>query len=201
MSEFSESYHLRAVQPQRGEDLLRAAGAHGFVYPQANGWVTVLAEGEPFQFDPRLLPANQGGLLYYWCAEDQGWGFVACWNDRVVSRYERTWDDEIWSDDSELDLPALRAWLERVGVEADLERSLPEILYPDEADGFSASPAHSFAKLLGLKNFEWLSYDYIANEFDEDDMSFKGVVQVRWDDTVNVARQSVRDERDSPDPG
>ncbi len=85
MSEFSESYHLRAVQPQRGEDLLRSAGANGFVYPQANGWVTVLAEGEPFQFDPRLLPANQGGLFYYWCAEDQGWGFVACWNDGAFS--------------------------------------------------------------------------------------------------------------------
>jgi hypothetical protein len=196
VSEFNESYHVRSVQ-QRGVDLLRAAGANGFVYPPASGWVTVLADGEPLRFDARLLPANQSGLLYYWCADAQGWGFVACWDGRIVSRYERTWDGDIRLGDAELHLPALSEWLRRAGVKADLERSLPEILYPAEASEFSLSPAHRFAEIAGLKNYRWLSYDCVANQFDEDNSSFRGVVAVRRDGSV-IARSEATAASDIP---
>jgi hypothetical protein len=190
MSEYSESYHLRSEDQTDGVRLLNRAGVNGLVYPPANGWVTILADGEPFSFNNELLQTNQAGLLYYWCAEDHGWGFAIFEGDRLVSQYLCEWEKGIRIDDTQLNMPAICDWLRSVGIEGDLEAHLTGMLYPDkEAERRAGLPAHRFAGWLQLGQYEWHSYEYMAPEFDEDRPEFQGVVAVFHDNSVGRTNQ------------
>ena len=170
MSEFSESYHLLTEDQHAGVALLERAGRAGWVFPPANGWCTVVVDGE-FTGMPAgaVIAANEGVLLQYVNAEDHGWGFTV-WNETAeISAYGIGWTEEIQADTSQLDLAKLREYLPVVrpgawpAIEAGLEP--PE----DHATLFIGveNPGHRFARQLGLANFEWVSGHYLATGGEE----------------------------------
>src|SRR5207247_1441918 len=95
MSEFSESYHLRASSRDDAVALVRSAGLAGFVFPSLDGWVTLVAEGEPFRPNKQLLAANPGTLVHWVFAEDHGWEFAIHRGSRSLCAYSCSWDDEV----------------------------------------------------------------------------------------------------------
>src|SRR5262245_8749918 len=109
MSEFSESFHLRAEDQAEGVALLERSGLAGWAYAPTNGWVTVVVDrdfsGEP---EPALVEANQGVLLLYVNAEDHGWGLTLWEGPDLRSAYEAEWTEEMSADTRRLDLGALK---------------------------------------------------------------------------------------------
>jgi hypothetical protein len=78
VSEFSDSFHLRANDPAGVVALLRAAGVAGSVFPAENGWVSFVFErGSRIgtnDLAERVFAANKGLLVDYAYAADHG-----CW--------------------------------------------------------------------------------------------------------------------------
>lgn len=184
MSEFSDSYHLRAGEQQAGVDLLRAAGLAGYVFPPENGWVTVLAEGEAFEPNQRLIGASAGVLLHYVHAEDHGWGFELYRDGRRVARYEAEWESDITVDTGELDMQVLGDALGD-GIRALGPADHHGIFTPsfdefmEQVMGDGDPPAERFAEAAGLTNFSWLSWSYVDDDYDDDpDIAAQGVVRV-----------------------
>jgi hypothetical protein len=172
MSEFSESFHLRADDTAAGVALLERAGLPGWVLPAEGGWVTVVVErdftGEP---EPALVAANDGVLLLYVNAEDHGWSLTAWDGTTEVSHYEAEWTDDIAADTSRLDVDALGARLGGVeGADVDALRTI----LADDLSGLDVqevvrwvqigNPGHRAAAAIGLTNVSWLSGDYLRND-------------------------------------
>jgi hypothetical protein len=184
MSEFSDSYHLRAGEQQAGVDLLHAAGLGGYVFPPQNGWVTVVAEGEPLEPNQRLIRASTGVLLYYMHAEDHGWMFELYRDGRRVARYEAEWDNDIRVEVDELD----RQVLENVlgdGIRALDEAAYHGIFMPDFGEFMeqqlddAGPPPERFAETAGLPNVSWVSWSYVDYDYNDDpDLAAQGVVRV-----------------------
>jgi hypothetical protein len=175
VSEFSESYHLRTDRQESGVALLEKAGCRGFVFPAVNGWVTVLPESEPFVVCEPMIEANEGLLVYYWYAEDHGWGFSVYQGDNQVCDYAQMWSAEDEDDSrSLLDMGFLVSLAESAGRPDDRPAERLRQLLDGELD--VENPAYEFARLLGLPNYEWTSYMYMADDYDDD--SFPGVVRV-----------------------
>lgn len=184
MSEFSESYHLRASELQEGVDLLRRAGLGGYVFPPENGWVTILPEGEIFEPNQRLVRASTGVLLHYMHAADHGWGFALYRDGQRIAGYEAEWDNDFRVTVDEMD----RAMLG--GVLGDGFRGLGDAeyqsLFRPSFDEFMEGVisgedalADRFAEAAGLTNYSWLSYDYVDGDYDDDpELADQGVVRV-----------------------
>ena len=200
MSEFSESYHLEAGDQQEGVGLLRRANLEGFVFPEQNGWVTIIPRSEFGRLPKGLADANRGWLLHYLLDEDGGWMYAILSGPRVTCRYETRWLD--WSDKEnriaidagQLDLEVVRSLAERHGEAVELQARLEQILSPrimtrtDEATGASweaftdwpaekldDNVAYAFARVLGLPRYEWLGWGYL----DESEWGRQGAVHVR----------------------
>jgi hypothetical protein len=185
MSNWSESYHLRSDDQADGVNLLQRAGLSGYVYPPANDWVTLFAEGAPFNLNRELVKANEGALLYLCFAEDGGWGFALASGPRVVSAYACRWENGVSVSAGKLRLGALCGEFAALGLPGDLRASLePLLLSVTEENLFSFSaedPApqrHEFAALLGVTNYEYLTYDSLVEEADEEELAGEGVVSV-----------------------
>ncbi|HEX6369263.1 MAG TPA: hypothetical protein VF006_10040 [Longimicrobium sp.] len=184
MSEFSESYHLRAGELQDGVDLLRAAGLAGYVFPSENGWVTILPEGEAFEPNPRLVRASAGVLLHYMHAADHGWGFALYRDGHPIARYEAEWGNDFRVVVDEMD----RAVLEDVLGDAfrGLGPAEYEGLFSPGFDEFlegvmngEDALAERFAEAAGLTNYSWLSWGYADDDYDDDpELAAQGVVRV-----------------------
>ena len=177
MSEFSESYHLRSDDQNDGVALLERAGLKGFVFPASNGWVTVLAEGDIFTPNDRLISANTGTLLYFANAEDHGWLFSIYASSECVCHYECAWEDTIEADHSGLDLKAVT---ELLRPSVSLEET-HQILHPSPTDFdrlFLQPPATSFAQSIGLEHYEWLSYAYMETDFESGELRSPDVITV-----------------------
>ena len=61
MSEFSESYHILGNDRNEAIQLLKRSGLRGFVFPELNGWVSLVASGPKFRPNKRLIKYN---ILY-----------------------------------------------------------------------------------------------------------------------------------------
>ncbi len=205
MSEFSESYHLRAQDLDEGVALLERAGIAGWVFPPVGGWCTVVPErdfgGVP---DEAVIAANAGLLLFYVNAEDHGWGFWLFDGPHLVSSYSIGWTDEVEADDSALDLGLLR---DRLGAAVgprwdEVERALSTPSAPDEIFG-DGNPGHRFAAAVGLSNYEWISGHYL----DTDEADHPGLVRVEGGRPpaldiaalVNMTLEANLDLRGAPD--
>ena len=165
MSEFSESYHLRSERAEDAIELLRRIKHQGFVYQPVNGWVTFLAEGGVFEPDERIVATATHPLLHYVSAEDHGWGFTLFDRTKIVTAYHCDWDDDIRADDSNYSRAALQKYVPsaKPAVLDDFERWL----HPEDFEQlFAAEPSKVFAVALGLEHYDWLSFDYIANDPD-----------------------------------
>jgi hypothetical protein len=184
MSEFSDSYHLRASALQDGVDLLRAAGLDGYVFPPANGWVTILPEGESFAPNPGLVRASAGVLLRYMHAPDTGWGFELYRDGQRIARYEAEWDHDVRVTVDEMDRPLLESvlgdgfrGLARAEYEAIFRPAFDDLM--EQAISEDDTFAERFAKAAGLTNYSWLSYDYVDSDYDDDpELAAQGVVRV-----------------------
>jgi hypothetical protein len=174
MSEFSESYHLRSERVEDAVELLRRAERKGYVFPAGNGWVTFVADEGVFEPGEHIVAAAKHPLLHYVCAEDHGWSFALFDHNESVSRYRCDWDDEIRFDDSQYSREALQRIVPSVQF-ADFEE---QFRVDDLDELFEAEPAKLFAHALGLEHYEWLAYDYVANDFGEPTADLPGVIKV-----------------------
>jgi hypothetical protein len=179
MSEFSESYHLQTSNIQDGIDLLKRASLKGFVYPASNNWVTLLPEGSSFQPNNKLIQANQGLLLHYINAEDHGWAFNIYEGIIQTSHYECTWEEDITIDQQDLNPEKVQSI---ISSNQQLQQpittiELIDLLTPEDLEQlFETTPAEQFAQLVGLENYEWVSYDYVQSEHDPEKFNDNGIV-------------------------
>ena len=154
MSEFSESFHLKTDSQQSGENLLRRACLTGAVFSPVRGWVTVVPESELEEAVDQMVTSNQGILLHYLYAEDNGWLFELYKNNSIICQYECAWESELAINDSDLNQAAFVSLL----IEKSREKVLEDILYPPDLNAVIMDPpAYRFANLLGLEHYEWLS--------------------------------------------
>lgn len=169
MSEFSESYHLQTTNQEEAIDLLRRSKRKGYVYPASNGWVTFVVEGSEFTPQDRIVEANNGTLVHYVYAEDHQWEFTLFQGREPICSYSCGWnDDDLLVDDEHLNLEALSLL---TGQPAE---QWEPIFYPTDIEQVLELPsAGQFAEKLGLKHYEWLSFDYV-----ESDGPAEGVVVV-----------------------
>jgi len=164
MSEFSESYHLRATSRKDAVALLQTAALAGFVFPSLDGWVTLVAEGEAFRPNEDLIAANSGTLVHWVFGEDHGWEFAVYRGRRKLSQYSCSWEEEI----------VVEGKLSHTQLEKDLGIPVPllageagaRVLYPRSIEEARTErpAAYAFAQALGLTNYRWLSYDYLASD-------------------------------------
>ena len=163
MSEFSESYHLRATSRKDAVALLQSAGLAGFVHPSLDGWVTLVAEGEPFRPNEDLIAPNVGTLVHWVFGEDHGWEFSVYRGPRALCTYSCSWEEEV----------VVEGKVSHAELEEHIGMPLPllageaglKILFPKSIEEvFAVRPAYAFAKALGLTNYRWLSYDYLASD-------------------------------------
>ena len=163
MSEFSESYHLRGTSRREAIALLERASLSGYVFPALDGWVTLVAEGESFKLNERLVAANEGLLVRWVFAEDHGWAFDVFKSKKRILKYECSWEEDIEVEGKVshaelqtalgMELPALAG---EAGAAALYPESIEELL--------DLKPAYAFAKAIGLSNYRWLAFDYLARD-------------------------------------
>ena len=163
MSEFSESYHLRGSSRRDAVELLNRSGLPGYVFPALDGWVSLVARGEPFKPNQELIKANEGLLLRWLYAEDHGWAFDVFKGKTRVLQYECSWEEDI----------EVNGKVSHKELQAALGADLPglagavgaKILYPASIDEFiQVKPAYAFAAAVGLANYRWLAYDYMHQD-------------------------------------
>lgn len=177
MSEFSESYHLRSDRAEDAIELLRRAKLKGYVYEPSNGWVTFLAEEGVFEPDERIVAAASHPLLHYVSAEDHGWSFTLFDGENIVCGYRCEWDEVITVEDWRYS----RAALVQVAPSAQpaLLDEFERHLQPENVDEvFESEPSKLFAQAVGLEHYEWLSYDYMSNDYPDDPEDYPGVTEV-----------------------
>jgi hypothetical protein len=175
MSEFSDCYHIRAHDTAEGVALLRRAGLTGFVFPAAGGWVTLVADGEPFAPNRPLIAATPGVLLHYMSGEDHGWGFELYRDGRLVSRYDCDWLRGFKVVVEELDLPVMNELLGE-GFRALGDEDRRRIFHPGERHR-EIFPAETFAEAVGLTWFSDLTHDSVHDNF-EDGWADEGAIEV-----------------------
>jgi hypothetical protein len=177
MSEFSESYHLKADTTHAGVSLLQRAGLSGFVFSASNGWVTVLPEGEPFSPNAALISANDSILLYYMNAEDHGWAFAVYVNAAPQASYSCAWDESIQVQQP-LDIARFETVVGPVLSPLGAEK-LRTVFEPRNFEElFETAPAYAFAEAVGLKNFEWISFEYLMTDKERGESNFESVIFV-----------------------
>ncbi len=154
MSEFSESFHLRAEKAEQGIEILKAAGFKGVVFQPENGWVTIVPQTTPLGAVRGMTSHNPGTLLHYVFGEDHGWTFSVYEYSKSVIHYECTWDSRLTIDDSQVDVQMLEVFVNPARLS-----ELDDVLHPSPEDVRSVH--HRFADLVGLKHYEWLSGGYL----------------------------------------
>lgn len=181
MSEFSDSYHLRSQISLEGVNLLNKADLRGFVFPESNGWVTLVAEGSDLMPNEKLIEANCGSLIQIVSAEDHGWYFSVYENDKRVCHYECSWSEGIEIIDEELNYDVLMKLIrDNNSLEKTNKQELENMLHPQSFKDIFNVPSAStqIASLLGLKYFSWVSFHYVVNDFYGNKEAFPEVISV-----------------------
>lgn len=163
MSEFSESYHLKSSKQEDGVSLLKRASLSGYVLPQHSGWVSLVLKESQFEPIDELISSNHGQLIHYIYAEDHGWEISIYLNSKQVLNYRCDWEDEISIDDKSLRMDLIK----ELSTQEVSDEQLGEIFYPKGFDDiFDNPPAYRIAEILGLKHYEWFSYNYVNSDLE-----------------------------------
>jgi hypothetical protein len=162
LSEFSDSFHVRAPNRRAVSQRMVSGKVRGVVFPPKNGWCTVV----PFEGDDRKVEELARffalPVLRYIYAEDHGWGFAMAHNGAINVKYEASWDEDVMIDDKNLDINILRPYvLSNVDVRK-LETRLRNAAAPEIG---KAPLAYEFACAIGLPKFQWLSPTYVTLDF------------------------------------
>ncbi len=179
MSEFSESYHLKSNNQTDAVSLLKKASLSGHVLPQHNGWVSFVVKESQFEPIDKLISSNQGQLIHYIYAEDHGWEISIYFDSKRVFNYRCDWEDEISVDDNGLSMDLIK----ELSMQEVSDEQLGEIFYPNDFDGiFDNPPAYKIAEILGLKHYEWVSYDYVNSDLETGEtgmeLTLKDIIRV-----------------------
>lgn len=161
MSEFSQSYHLRANSKDDAVLLLNRAGKHGYVFESKEGWVTFVTSDADFSADEVIVANNQGILLHYVYAEDHGWELLIFNKQEMVSGYSCSWGEEFEIQMEQFDLGVVEGLVLEQGKPAGDLESLFQVADVEELFSLDPHPAYQVADLLGLSHYAWASYDYI----------------------------------------
>lgn len=165
MSEFSESYHLRATCTDDAVALLRRAGLTGFVFPPRKGWVTFFAPDGQFQPDERITAANHGTLLHFEACEDHGWSFSIFEAAKPICRYKCDWTRKVRIEDGAYVAAALAPLIAQHGTTS--LSAVEAVLRPSNFEqALQLGPAETFASAVGLGQEAWLSFDYVDEDYD-----------------------------------
>ena len=157
MSEFSESFHLKTDNVQKGIELLRRTEFQGVVFKPTGKWVTIIPKASLHEAVDAFVEANHGTLLHYMYAEDHGWMLTFYQEKRKMFYYECFWESGFHINSKDADMDVLKQLLDNSSDFLQLK----EILYP--MPRHYADNHHEFAQLIGLKYYEWLSGEYIEN--------------------------------------
>ena len=183
MSEFSESYHLFTKDQNEGVRLLRRAWLRGFVFPETNHWVTLVASGSMFKPNKRLIYSNKGMLIHLINAEDHGWSISVYDGRKRTFHYACTWEEDIEIDQEEYNRERMVQLINnnphRTQTVTPLD--ITKVFYAaDVEELFERDPVAQITKLLGLVHFEWTSYEYMTREYQEnaDGMLKRGIKRV-----------------------
>jgi hypothetical protein len=167
VSEFSNSLHVVSDDQDAGIGLLTRASVAGWVFPPANGWVTVVIDNDDLlPAPPGIIAANDGLLLDYINAEDHGWMFRLFRGRSQLNAYQCSWDGDLEADVSALDIDqfaeVLSAALQRP-LDRELLRSLFRVASIEDVFGdfTGGNPGHKLARAVGLEHYEWLSGYYM----------------------------------------
>jgi len=168
MSEFSDSYHLRRHDPREGVNLLKRTGLKGFVFPASNGWISLVVDGSELMPNDELIKVNYGTLVHFVNAEDHGWYFSIYNDSKQVCHYECMWSYDIEIDDSKLNYDVLMELIQSNNTERNIEKQdLEQILHPQSFEEIFEEPSSPsrIADLLGLENYQWVSFQYVAQDY------------------------------------
>lgn len=183
MSEFSDSYHIRATDFERVSQQLKSAGFPGLVFPPANGWIVYvpfaegasykrIAAGSPGGFGAVLSGTTASDVLRYIYAEDHLWAFALYRDGAHLGGYACAWDPE-FSIQHEIDIALLQPYCSHGIRPDDWRRILEPASY---ADVLEDKVPQRFADRLGLSNFDWISPHYA--QIDPQSFKDNGAIQV-----------------------
>jgi len=158
-------------------ELLQRAKLRGYVYQPVNGWVTFLAQDGVFEPDQRIVDATTKPLLHYVSAEDHGWSFVLFNEGNIVCRYRCDWDDDIRFEDAEYSRAAIQQIIPSANL-ALLDELEPHLQPEDFDELFDSEPSKLLARALGLEHYDWLSYEYMENDFTDSPEDYPEVTEV-----------------------
>lgn len=180
MSEYSESYHLKSINTQDGADLLKRAGLEGFVFPASNGWVTLVVQDSEVMPNEKLIEANSGMLFRFFNAVDEFWYFIIYREKRQICVYQCSWIDGIQFDDIELNMEVLIKLINDNNKDINI-KEIKRILHPESFDEALKDPtaAQKLARMIGLTNYKWISYAYVAQSFFEGTGIFPDLIYVK----------------------
>ena len=159
MSEFSESFHIRADDPRQTNKRLAEARHAGLLFGPRGGWLTFVpyenaktyrdVSASETAFAGQLARWLKTPVLRYFYAEDFGWGFSVTRSDGSCGRFACWWDPAPATEQDNLDIAAL----------ADiLPATITPLLQPVSAiEAYRSRPAYQFAELLALPAYRWLS--------------------------------------------
>lgn len=166
MSEFSESYHLKSNNQNDAVLLLKRALLSGYVLPQHSGWVSLVLKESQFEPIDNLISSSQGQLIHYIYAEDHRWEISIYLDSKQVLNYRCDWEDEMSIDDKGLRMDLVK----ELSTQEVSDEQLDEIFYPKDLDDiFDNPPAYRIAEILGLKHYEWVSYDNVNSDLESGD--------------------------------
>ncbi|SFF17492.1 hypothetical protein SAMN04487969_116113 [Paenibacillus algorifonticola] len=160
MSEFSDSYHMKSNHRENAVKLIENSGNKGFVFEEANGWVTFLIEGPAYDINESVMSWNPGLIVHYMYAEDHGWELRIFNKDEIVFEYKCDWTDEISTEKEIFDIDIIKELIVQQGNPIS---NLEELFDLRDFD-YEESPAYKLAELIGLVNYEWVSADYFSKD-------------------------------------
>jgi len=164
VSEFSDSFHVRAPNRRVVSQRMASGKVRGVVFPPKNGWCTVVPfEGYDHKVE-ELARLFELPVLHYIFAEDHGWGFSIVNNGSTAVKYEASWDEDATVDDRNLDMKVLGPYVLPT-VDARRLESRLRTAGPPEIGQMPI--AYEFAAAIGLPKFQWLSPRYVTLDFKE----------------------------------
>ncbi len=178
MSEFSESYHLRSDSTEDVVALLRRIGRKGYVFPQANGWVTFVANDCELEAEAAIVKNAGQPLRHYVYAEDVGWCYELCEDGTRTAMYGCSWHEGLDPEDEYYS----REKLLQIVPDADTQLldEFERHLRPTDLDGvMQVEPSKLFARAVKLAHFDWLAYEYVELTMHDAPDDYSGVIAVQ----------------------
>ncbi len=184
MSEFSDSFHLRATDPQDAIALLQRAKVPGYVFAPASGFVTFVCPRDTASHEA-VIAANLGRLVHYAFSADHGCAVDVFDRDAKVASLAVDFDEA-------------RAHFERSKLIASglLDAKNADAISrwirgSAEVENRSANAAHVIARSLRLPHFAWLSYDYARSADDPPEDRIEVDPSGRTRSVAEAAREEI----------